>query len=262
MNKKFRIGCLVVILYCLGCSLYIGISGQGMFWIFGVFGTIKGGHISDREEFFLRGLDVVTAPVQVPLLGLLYIKHVTGESGRIERELKRQEAAYERYTKLLDENPDRIYVEPEFLNPTNTPAIKAVDCWTRYWHNRECGKFNDERLRRFAEYQLDHRELMLPLREFWRMSELPVDLQRRALATAIEMAEKNPCEDVKWLLWGVMNKSAKEVSPGDEISYTFPDEVLRGYATNRVEIIRWSAQESLKDRSTYREYCCRQKENN
>jgi len=249
MRREFRIGCLAVILYCVGCGLYVGISGKGFFWVFGMFGTIRGGHrISDREEFFLRGIDVVTAPVQVPIWGLLYIKHVTGESGRIERELKRQEAEYERYMKLLDENPDRIYTESEFLNPTNTSAIKAVNCWTSYWHNRECGKFNDERLRRFAEYQLGHQELMFAFKEFWRRSDLPVDLQSRALAAALEMAKENPSEDVKWLLWGIMG-----VGDGDG-HWTIPDEELRGYATNEVEIIRWSAQESLKGRNTYRDY--------
>jgi len=256
MSKRFKVGCLAVILYCVGCCLYVGISGQGFFWVFGVFGTIKGGHrISALEEFVLRGIDVVTAPVQVPLWGLLYVKHVTGESGRIERELKRQEAAYERYMKLLDENFDRIYTESEFLNPTNTPAIKAVGCWTSYCHNRECGKFSDERLRRFAEYQLGHQELMLTFREFWRRADLPVDLQKRALAATLKMAEENPSEDVKWLLWGVMG-----VGDGDKEQWTIPDDALRGYATNRVEIIRWSAQETLKGRASYRDHLRRREE--
>lgn len=260
VKKKPRIGCLAVILYCIGCSAYIGISGHGFFWNIAFFSTIRGGHISNGESIILRCVDIVTAPAQVtfftPLLIVKYIHEHTGERGRRRAEMERQEAAYERYMKLLDENFDRIYAETEFLNPTNAPAMKALNRWPR-WHS---GEFNIERKRRFGEYCLAHTELLIQFRELWRLCKFPADLQRQALTVALELAEKDPSEDVKWLLWGIMDVSAKDVSPGMEIPYTFSDEMIQGYATNKIEIIRWSAQETLKNRASYRSHL-RQHEN-
>ncbi|MBQ9432366.1 MAG: hypothetical protein IJU44_12530 [Kiritimatiellae bacterium] len=254
VKKKLRIGCFVVILYCIGCSAYIGISGNGFFWNIAVFSTIRGGHISNGESIILRSIDIVTAPAQVaiftPLLIVNYIGNHTGERGRERARLEQEQAAYERYMKLLDEDFDRIYAETEFLDPTNVPAMKALNIWPR-WHS---GEFNIERQRRFCEYCLEHAELMMPLRELWRMCKFPADLQRRALTVSLALAEKDSSEDVKWLLWGLMNVSAKDVSPGQGIPYTFSDEELQGYVTNKIEIIRWSAQEALKNRASYRSY--------
>ena len=95
---------------------------------------------------------------------------------------------------------------------------------------------------------------MIPLRDLWRLCKFPADLQRRALTVALEIAERDPSEDVKWLLWGLMDVSAKDVSPGQEVLYTFSDEELQGYVTNKIEIIKWSAQETLKNRASYRSY--------
>ncbi len=259
MKKKPRIGCLAVILYCIGCSAYIGISGQGFFWNTAFLCT-RGTHMSNGVSIFLRCVDIVTAPAQItiftPLFIVKYIGEHTGERGRRRAEMERQEAAYERYMKLLDEDFDRIYAETEFLNPTNAPAMKALNRWPR-WHS---GEFNIERKRRFGEYCLAHSELMISFRELWRLCEFPEDLHRRALTVSLELAEKNPSEDVKWLLWGIMNVSAKDVSPGMEIPYTFSDEMIQGYTTNQIEIIRWSAQEALKNRDSYRSYL-RRREN-
>jgi len=258
VKKKLRIGCLAVILYCIGCSAYIGISGNGFFWNIAVFSTIRGGHISNGESIILRSIDIITAPAQVaiftPLLIVKYIDNHTGERGRELARLEQEQAAYERYLKLLDENFDRIYAETEFLDQTNAPAMKALNRWPR-WHS---GEFNNERKRRFGEYCLAHAELMIPLRDLWRLCKFPADLQRRALTVALELAERDPSEDVKWLLWGLMNVSAKDVSPGQEIPYTFSDEELQGYVTSKNEIIRWSAQEALKNRASYRSYLLRQ----
>ena len=210
--------------------------------------------MSNGVSIFLRCVDIVTAPAQItiftPLFIVKYISEHTGESGRRRAEMERQEAAYERYMKLLDEDFDRIYAETEFLDPTNAPAMKALNRWPR-WHS---GEFNIERKRRFCEYCLAHAELMIPLRDLWRLCKFPADLQRRALTVALELAERDPSEDVKWLLWGLMNVSAKDVSPGQEIPYTFSDEELQGYVTSKNEIIRWSAQEALKNRASYRSY--------
>ena len=210
--------------------------------------------MSSGVSTFLRCVDIVTAPAQVaiftPLLIVKYIGNHTGERGRERARLEQEQAAYERYMKLLDEDFDRIYAETEFLNPANAPAMKALDRWPR-WHS---GEFNIERKRRFGEYCLAHAELMIPLRDLWRLCKFPADLQRRALTVALEMAERDPSEDVKWLLWGLMNVSAEDVSPGQEVPYTFSDEELQGYVTNKIEIIRWSAQDALKNRASYRSY--------
>ena len=258
MKKKLRIGCLAAILYCIGCSAYVGISGQGFFWTIAELSTMRGGHISNGSRLFLRSVDIVTAPVQVafftPLFIVKYINEHTGERGRELAKLARQEAAYEQYMKLLDEDFDRIYVETEFLNPTNTAAMKALNRWIR-WHS---GEFNITRKRRFGEHCLAHTELMIPFRELWRMYKFPEDQQKRALTVALELAENNPSEEVKWLLWGIMNVTAKDVSPGREVPYTFSDEMIQGYATNKIEIIRWSAQETLKNRASYRSYLRRE----
>ena len=84
----------------------------------------------------LRGVDILTAPLQVaivlPLAAVNYIQEQTGERGCELAERKRQEAVYEQYMKWLDEDFDRIYAEPGFLDPTNKPAMKALDAWTRY----------------------------------------------------------------------------------------------------------------------------------
>ena len=233
MKKKLRIGCLAAILYCIGCSAYVGISGQGFFWTIAELSTMRGGHISNGASLFLRSVDIVTAPMQVafftPLFIVKYISEHTGERGRELAKLARQEAAYEQYMKLLDEDFDRIYVETEFLNPTNTAAMKALNRWIR-WHS---GDFNITRKRRFGEHCLAHTELMIPFQELWRMCKFPEDQQKRALTVALELAENNPSEEVKWLLWGIMNVTAKDVSPGREVPYTFSDEMIQGYATNK-----------------------------
>ena len=101
---------------------------------------------------------------------------------------------------LLDEDFDRIYVETEFLSPRNAPAIKALNTWPR-WYS---GEFNIERKRRFGEYCLAHAELMIPLWDLWRLCKFLADLQRRALTVALELVERDPSEDVKWLLRGLM----------------------------------------------------------
>ena len=271
MKKPLRIGCLVLLLYCIACSLLSAISGQGMFLSIAALGTLQGGNIPERERMILRGVDIVTAPLQVaivlPMAAIQYIRDHTGERGRELAERKRQEAACEQYMKCLDEDFDRIYAEPGFLNPTNKPAMKALDVWTRYhfkedvWTRYHFKEEDAERKRRFAEYCLGHPELMPPLREFWRMCNVPEDLQRRALTVALDMAEKNPDEDVKWLLWGLMNVTTTyNFSPSQPPPYTFSDETLQGYLTNSVEIIRWSAQEALANRASYRDYLRRQNE--
>jgi len=253
VKKKFRIGCLVVILYCLGCSLYVGISGHGYCYFVAEMATLGGGNLSTLNRIGYRVIDIVTAPAQiaffVPLFGINYIQNHTGERGRERAEHERQRAAHARYVKLLDENFDRIYIESEFLNPTNKPAMEALYIHVSY-------KTDAERQQRFAEYCLEHPELMPPLREFWRLRKLPVDLQRRTLAVVLEMAKKNPSEDVKWLLWGIIS-----VGDGDG-HWTIPDEELQCYATNEVEIIRWSAQDNLKHRASYRDYLRRHEEMN
>ena len=90
------------------------------------------------------------------------------------------------------------------------------------------------------------------------MCKFPEDQQKRALTVALELAENNPSEEVKWLLWGIMNVTAKDVSPGREVPYTFSDEMIQGYATNKIEIIRWCAQQTLKNRASYRSYLRRE----
>ena len=261
MKKPLRIGCLVLLLYCIVCSLWVAISGQGWFLFSAEWGTLQGGTVPERERIFLRNIDIVTAPLQVaillPLAAVDYIQDHTGERGRKLAEGKRQEAAYKQYLKWLDEDFDRIYVESAFLDPTNKPAMKALNSWAGYHFKKE----DSERKRRFAEYCLDHPELMPPLREFWRMGNVPEDLQRRALTVALDLAEKNPDEDVKWLLWGLMNVTiTHNFPPSRPPPYTFSDETLQGYLTNSTEIIRWSAQESLASRATYRDYLRRQNE--
>lgn len=258
MKKPLRIGCLVFLLYCIACSLLVAVIGRGWFLFAAEFGTLQGGSIPEQKRRFLRNVDIVTAPLQVailvPLAAVNYIQEHTGERGRRLAERKRQKAAYEQYMKWLDEDFDRIYAEPGFLDPTNKPAMKALDVWTRY-------HFKEEEKRRFAEYCLAHPELMPPLREFWRMGNVPEDLQRRALPVAIDLAEKNPDEDVKWLLWGLMNVTTTwNFSPNRPPPYTFSDETLQGYLTNSTEIIRWSAQEALSNRATYRDRRLRQNE--
>lgn len=261
MKKPLRIGCLVLLLYCIACSLLVAISGRGWFLFAAEWGTLQGGTVPERERMILRGVDIVTAPLQVailvPLAAVNYIQAHTGERGRKRAERQRQEAACKQYWEWLDEDFDRIYAEPGFLEPTNIPAMKALDGWTRYYFKKE----DSERKRRFAEYCLGHPELMPPLREFWRMCNVPEDLQRRALTVALDLAEKNPDEDVKWLLWGLMNVTTTyNFSPTQPPPYTFSDETLQGYLTNSVEIIRWSAQEALANRASYRDYLRRQNE--
>lgn len=255
MKKKWNIGCLVVILYCAGCSIFVGVTGGFVSGI-AVFATLRGGHNTMCDLIICRVIDVVTAPVQVavlgPLLAVQYVQEHTGERGRQRAEIERQEAMFEQYVEMLNENIDRIYVEDEFLNPANTPAMRALDSVK--------SKFDADRKLRFAELLLEHRELMIPQREFWRMCKVSAPLQRRALSVALDLAEKNPSEDVKWLLWGVMNVCAEECSPGREPPYTFSDEKLREYATNQVEIVRWSAQECLKGRESYRDHLRRHEE--
>lgn len=261
MKKPLRIGCLAFLLYCMACSLLVAIIGEGLFLFHAEIATLQGGSVPARDRMLLRGVDIVTAPLQVaivlPLAAVNYIQEHTGERGRELAERKRQKAAYGQYMKWLDEDFDRIYAEPGFLEPTNIPAMKALDGWTRYYFKKE----DSERKRRFAEYCLDHPELMPPLREFWRMCNVSEDLQRRALAVALDMAEKNPDEDVKWLLWGLMNATTTQsFSPSRPPPYTFSDEILQGYLTNSTEIIRWSAQEALAGRASYRDYLRRQNE--
>ena len=258
MKKPLRIGCLVFLLYCIACSLLVAISGYGWFLFAAEWGTLQGGSVPEQERRFLRNMDIVTAPLQVailvPLAAVNYIQEHTGERGRRHAERKRQEAAYEQYMKWLDEDFDRIYAEPGFLDPTNKPAMKALDAWTRYHFKEDDAEWK----RRFAEYGLAHPELMPPLREFWRMGNVPEDLQRRALPVAIDLAERNPDEDVKWLLWGLMNVTTTwNYSPARIPPYTFSDETLQGYLANSNDIIRWCAQESLANRATYRDHLLR-----
>lgn len=256
MKKKTRIGCLAVALYCIGCSLLAAISGQGLFLFIAEIGTLRGGDIPGRDRIALRGIDIATAPLQVailaPMAAVNYIQEHTGERGRELAEAKQKESAYRHYLKMLDEDFDRIYDDPGFLDPANRPAMKALDIWIR--PHAFSGEFDAERKRRFAEYCLEHPELMPPLREFWRHVKLPEDLQRRALGVALETVEKNPGEEAKLLLWGLMNVCLENGSPGLEITYTFPDEMLQDIATNPCEAISWCAQQALENRGSYRNY--------
>ena len=112
VKKKLRIGCLAVILYCIGCSVYVGIGGRGFSWNTAFLCT-RSSHMSSGVSIFLRCVDIVTASAQVayftPPLIVQYIGNHTGERGRELARLERQEAAYEQYMKLLDEDFDRIY---------------------------------------------------------------------------------------------------------------------------------------------------------
>ena len=93
------------------------------------------------------------------------------------------------------------------------------------------------------------------------MGNVPEDLQRRALTVALDLAEKNPEKDVKSLLWGLMNVTTTyDFSPTRPPPYTFSDETLQDYLTNSTEIIRWSAQEALANRASYRDHLRRQNE--
>ena len=258
MKKPLRIGCLVFLLYCIACSLLVAIIGRGLFLFVAEIGTLQGGNIPARDRMILRGVDIVTAPLQVaivlPLAAVNYIQEHTGERGRRHAERKRQEAAYGQYMKWLDEDFDRIYAKPGFLDPTNKTAMKTLDVWTRSHFKEDDAEWR----RRFAEYGLAHPELMPPLREFWRMGNVPEDLQRRALPVALDLAEKNPDEDVKWLLWGLMNVTTTwNYSPARLPPYTFSDETLQGYLASSNDIIRWCAQESLANRATYRDHLLR-----
>ena len=256
MKKPLRIGCLAVLLYCTACCLWAAFcDAPGLFLFVAEIGTLQGGNIPDRDRAFLRGVDIVTAPLQVaivlPLAAVNHIREHTRERGRELAERERQKAAYGQYMEMLDEDFDRIYAEPGFLDPTNKPAMKALDVWTRYHFRDDDAGWK----RRFAEYCLGHTELMLPLREFWRLGHVPEDLQRRALPVVLDMAGKNPDEDVKWLLCGLMNVTTTcNYSPSGEPPYTFSDETLQGFLSNSNDIIRWSAQESLSNRATYRAY--------
>ena len=255
MKRKWKVGCLVVAFYCAGCSILLGTHG-GFFSVTAEMSTLHGGHLSKCDVIVARSIDIVTAPVQIailaPLFAVNYVCEHTGERGRELAKIARQKEMCERYVKLLREDFDRIYVEREFLNPSNEPAMKAL--------GQEKYRLDAASRQRYAEFLLEHRELMLPQREFWRICKVPAFLHRRALAIALDFAGKNSSEDVKWLVLGIMNACAEESIPGCELPYVFSGEELQGYVTNEIEIVRWSARAALKNRTSYRDHLRRHEE--
>ena len=90
MKRKWKIGCLLVILYCVGCGILLGTYG-GLFSITVEMSTLQGGRRMSRYDAVIsRCFDIVTAPAQVAFFGsLMAIDRVCEYMGTRGRERKK-----------------------------------------------------------------------------------------------------------------------------------------------------------------------------
>ena len=131
MNKK-RIGCVVVILFWIVCSVVLKLIGPGVFKGMEVLYSV--GETYDKYDELLEDvLDFATAPLQLACFGAYCLYE--NSDGRV-REKKEEQAAYDRkqaerlsYLSLLEEDDERMFTEPDFLCPTNRMALEVLNGW-------------------------------------------------------------------------------------------------------------------------------------
>ena len=258
MKHKRRIGCAVIVLYCVACSLIMSLSGDGFFAVIGAIGTLHGGGRNAPPEWVPFAMDIATAPIQLSimwslsLLGRIFAN--TSESGYQKAERERRHALYLQYLALLDEEFERAYTMPDFQCPTNQIAMEALDQWISCRQQDESWCSNS--LPRYAEHIINHPEIMPSLKSLWRLSRMEPDMQHKGLLKAVQLAEERSDEDVKWLIWSIMGTGSEK---GDGL-YLIPDEVINQYTNSPNPLVSWCAQDALTNRASYREHLRRHEE--
>ena len=258
MKHKKRIGCIVVLLYCVACCVTMAFSSGGFFSLISAIGTLHGGGHGGPPEWVDKVVDIATAPVQLsimwPLALLERISSRTGERGRQRKERERRDAQVLRYRAILDEDFENVYAMSDFQCPTNQIAMETLDKWI--WCRKGDASWCSNSLPRFAEHVMNHSEMMPQLKSMWRLGKLNPDMQQRGFQKALHLAEESPSEDVRWLLWAILGDGRDDV----EGHYLIPDEIINHYTNNPNQIISYSARESLANRKSYRDYLRRHRE--
>ncbi len=258
MKHRRRIGCAVVVLYCIACCVFMSFSRGGIFSLVDAIGTLHGGRRGGPPEWVAHAVDIVTAPIQLsifwPLALLERISANTGKRGRQKAEMERRHALYLQYLALLDEEFERAYTIPDFQCPTNQIAMEALDTWISY--RQQDVNWCSNSLPRYAEHVISHPEIMPSLKSLWRSSKMEPGLQHKGLLKAVQLAEERSGEDVKWLIWAIMGTGSGK---GDG-QYLIPDEVINQYTNSPNPLVSWCAQDALKNRASYREHLRRHEE--
>ena len=258
MKHKRRIGCAVVALYCVACSIVMSFSGNGFFSVIGAIGTLHGGGRNAPPEWVPLAMDIATAPIQLSIMwSLSLLERIfanTSESGRQKAERERRHTLYLQYLALLDEEFERAYTMSDFQCPTNQIAMEALDKWISC--RQQDASWCSNNLPRYAEHVISHPEIMPSLKSLWGLSKMEPSMQRKWLLKAVQLAEERSGEDVKWLIWTIMGTGSGK---GDD-QYLFPDEVISQYTNSPNPLVSWCAQDVLTHRASYREHLRRHEE--
>lgn len=256
MKRKHRIGCLLFLVYCITCSCFVGIKNCGFFELISDIGTLGGAQRSARDHQIGRTLDIVTAPIQVaigiPLAAVNYINNHTGENGRRLAKAKQQEADYIKYSALLNEDFSQVYSNTDIWNPTNKVAMKALNNWI-WSHGRQ---FTEDDVRKFAGHLFDHLETMIEVSYFWRLGNIPADVQNQALDVCVHIAIELNRNDVEPLLWSILSNG-----DGDG-NWLISDDMLAKLVECQNEIVSRCASEEQEHRTSYRNYLERRRSAN
>ena len=256
MKHKKRIGCTMALLYCIACSIVMSFSRGGFFSVIGAIGTLHGGGRNAPPEWVPFAMDIVTAPIQLSIMwSLSLLERIfanTSKSGRQKAERERRHALYLQYLALLDEDFERAYTLPDFQCPTNQIAMEALDKWI--WCRQQDVNWCSNSLPQYAEHVISHPEIMPSLKSLWRLSKKEPGLQHKGLLKAVQLAEENSGEDVKWLIWAIMGAGS-----GDG-QYLIPDEVINQYTNSPNPLVSWCAQDALTNRASHRESIRRHEE--
>ncbi len=149
--------------------------------------NINGGGASTGEKILLGALDVVTFPAQVVVFGPLivgaYIDENTGERGRQKRAREAHQKKVESYWSLLQENPDNLYSNSDFMCATNQAAMEGLEKWFQY----DADEISQEKIYPYGEKLLKSPQMFRRQGQIFYSLKFPAAQQRLAYETALKL---------------------------------------------------------------------------